>query len=83
MQGIVFLSSLGLRFRRPAAFALSGSSHALVASFQRPTAFTMVGLLGAVEACRSNKLLQVTFDPLPTFATAKAGTASNAPEPRR
>lgn len=27
-----------------------------------------------------NNTLQVTFDPLPTFATAKAGIASNAPE---
>jgi hypothetical protein len=30
-----------------------------------------------------NKSLQVTFDPPPTFATAKAGAASNAPELRR
>ena len=29
------------------------------------------------------KSLQVTFDPPPTFATAKAGVASNAPELRR
>lgn len=28
----------------------------------------------------SNNTLQVTFDPLPTFATAKAAIASNAPE---
>ena len=27
-----------------------------------------------------NKSLQVTFDPPPTFAIAKAGVASNAPE---
>ena len=27
-----------------------------------------------------NNTLQVTFDPLPTFATAKAVIASNAPE---
>lgn len=27
-----------------------------------------------------NNTLQVTFDPLPTFAIAKAGIASNAPE---
>jgi len=27
-----------------------------------------------------NNTLQVTFDPLPTFAVAKAGSASNAPE---
>ncbi len=27
-----------------------------------------------------NNTLQVTFDPLPTFATAKAAIASNAPE---
>ena len=31
----------------------------------------------------SNKSLQVTFDPPPTFAVAKAGVASNAPELRR
>ena len=31
----------------------------------------------------ANKLLQVTFDPPPTFAAAKAGVASNAPELRR
>jgi len=30
-----------------------------------------------------NKSLQVTFDPPPTFAVAKAGVASNAPELRR
>ena len=30
-----------------------------------------------------NKSLQVTFDPPPTFAAAKAGVASNAPELRR
>jgi hypothetical protein len=30
-----------------------------------------------------NKSLQVTFDPLPIFATAKTGIASNAPELRR
>ena len=30
-----------------------------------------------------NKSLQVTFDPPPTFATAKACVASNAPELRR
>ena len=30
-----------------------------------------------------NKTLQVTFDPPPTFAVAKAGVASNAPELRR
>lgn len=29
------------------------------------------------------KSLQVTFDPPPTFAAAKAGVASNAPELRR
>ena len=28
----------------------------------------------------SNNTLQVTFDPLPTFAVAKAVIASNAPE---
>lgn len=27
-----------------------------------------------------NNTLQVTFDPLPTFAAANAGIASNAPE---
>lgn len=32
---------------------------------------------------RPNKSLQATFDPPPTFATAKAGAASNAPELRR
>ena len=83
MFGWAVLSSLGVRARTPGAFALAGSSHAFVASSQRPAAFIMFGLLGGVEACRSNKLLQVTFDPLPTFAAAKAGTASNAPEPRR
>ena len=31
----------------------------------------------------ANKSLQVTFDPSPTFAVAKAGVASNAPELRR
>ena len=31
----------------------------------------------------ANNALQVTFDPLPTFASAKAGIASNAPERRR
>ncbi len=31
----------------------------------------------------ANKSLQVTFDPPPTFAAAKAGVASNAPELRR
>jgi hypothetical protein len=30
-----------------------------------------------------NKSLQVTFDPLPSFAIAKTGIASNAPELRR
>ncbi len=30
-----------------------------------------------------NKSLQVTFDPLPIFAAAKTGIASNAPELRR
>ena len=29
-----------------------------------------------------NKLLQRTFDPLPIFAAAKTGVASNAPELR-
>ena len=29
---------------------------------------------------KSNNTLQVTFDPLPTFAAAKAAIASNAPE---
>lgn len=32
---------------------------------------------------RPNNALQVTFDPLPTFAVAKAAIASNAPERRR
>ena len=31
---------------------------------------------------RSNKSLQVTFDPSPTFAAPKAAVASNAPELR-
>ena len=31
----------------------------------------------------TNKSLQVTFDPPPTFAVEKAGVASNAPELRR
>lgn len=39
------------------------------------------GLEGGVQA--HNKSLQVTFDPPPTFAAAKAGVASNAPELRR
>lgn len=30
-----------------------------------------------------NKGLQVTFDPLPIFAAAKTGIASNAPELKR
>lgn len=30
-----------------------------------------------------NKSLQVTFDPTPTFDTAKAGVASNTPELKR
>ena len=30
-----------------------------------------------------NRSLQVTFDPPPTFAVAKVGVASNAPELRR
>lgn len=38
--------------------------------------------LGAAE-CAHNKSLQLTFDPPPTFAAAKAGVASNAPELRR
>ncbi len=37
----------------------------------------------AYGALPPNKSLQVTFDPPPTFATAKAGVASNAPELRR
>ena len=80
MFGSAVLSSLDVRARTPGAFALAGSSHAFVASFQRPAAFIMFGLLAFVEACRSNKLLQVTFDPLSTFAVAKAAIASNAPE---
>ena len=39
--------------------------------------------LGLDFALSSNKSLQVTFDPPPTFAAAKAGVASNAPELRR
>jgi hypothetical protein len=31
---------------------------------------------------KSNNTLQVTYDPLPTFATAKAAIASNASELR-
>jgi len=31
----------------------------------------------------ANKSLQLTFDPPPTFAAAKAGVASNAAELRR
>ena len=83
MFGSVVLSSFGVRARKPSASVWLGSNHSLVASSQRPAAYTMFGLLKAVGACRSNKLLQVTFDPLPTFAAAKAGIASNAPEPRR
>jgi len=37
----------------------------------------------SVEAIRPNKLLQVTFDPPPAFATAKSGVTSNAPQLRR
>ena len=83
MFGWAVLSSLDVRARTPGAFALAGSSHAFVASFQRPAAFIMFGLLAVVEACRSNKLLQVTFDPSLSFASAKPRAASNAPEPRR
>ena len=36
-----------------------------------------------MEQAASNKSLQVMFDPPPTFATAKACAASNAPELRR
>jgi hypothetical protein len=42
--------------------------------------------MGGLSICwlrgsaRSNKSLQVTFDPLPIFAAAKTGIASNAPE---
>ena len=83
MFGSAVLSSLGVRARTLGAFTLAGSGHAFVASFQRPAAFTMFGLLGAVEACRSNKLLQVTFDPSLSLATAKPRAASNAPKLRR
>ena len=83
MFGWAVLSSLGVRTRKPGASVWLGSHHSLVASSWLPAAASKFGLLRAVEACRSNKLLQVTFDPLPTFAAAKAGTASNAPEPRR
>ena len=40
-------------------------------------------LSGASRVETPNKSLQVTFDPPPTFAAAKAGVASNAPELRR
>lgn len=83
MFGWAVLSSFGVRARKPSASVWRRSNHSLVASSRRPAAFSMFGLLRAGEACRSNKLLQVTFDPLPTFAAAKAGAASNAPEPRR
>ena len=83
MFGSAVLSSFGAGTRKPGASAWPGSNHSLVASFRRPAVVSMFGLLRAVEACRSNKLLQVTFDPLPIFADAKTGTASNAPEPRR
>ncbi len=42
-----------------------------------PLGFTELGELPP------NKTLQVTFDPLPTFATAKAVIASSAPEYER
>ena len=83
MVSSAVLSSLGVRARELGAFVWLGSNHPLVASSWLPAAASQFGLLRAGEACRSNKLLQVTFDPLPTFAAAKAGTASNAPEPRR
>jgi len=37
----------------------------------------------ALEPGAANNTLQATFDPLPTFAAAKAGIASNAPERER
>jgi len=42
-----------------------------------------VGVAPASVRVRPNKALQVTIDPLPIFATAKTGIASNAPELRR
>ena len=83
MFGSVVLSNLGVRARTPSALVWLGSNQSLVASSWLPAAASQFGLLRAVKACRSNKLLQVTFDPLPIFADAKTGTASNAPEPRR
>ena len=83
MFGSAVLLGLGLGARKPGAFVWFGSNHSLVASSWLPAAASQLGLLRAVETCRSNKLLQVTFDPLPTFAAAKAGTASNAPKLRR
>jgi len=40
-------------------------------------------LLVPIDGPKSNKVLQATFDPLRTFAFAKARIASNAPEHRR
>ena len=83
MFGLAVLLGLSVGAQKLSASVRRDSNHSLVASSQVPTALSIVGLLRVFGACRSNKLLQVTFDPLPTFATAKAGTASNAPEPRR
>ena len=83
MFGSVVLSNLGVRARTPGALVWLGSNHSLVASSWLPAAASQFGLLRAVKACRSNKLLQVTFDPSLSFATAKSRAASNAPEPRR
>ena len=77
------LSNLSLRARTPVAIAGLGSSHASAASSRHPAVFSMFGLLRAVGACRTNKLLQVTFDPLSTFAAATVAIASNAPKLRR
>ena len=39
--------------------------------------------MGSTVQRAANKSLQGTFDPLPIFAAAKTGIASNAPELRR
>lgn len=40
-------------------------------------------MISALGVLVPNKSLQGTFDPLPIFAAAKTGIASNAPELRR
>ena len=93
-SGSVGLQGLGQRFGRNLETVSFSQALGMVAQLKYPRPRSpskewnsklavRIEALHSFGAGTANKSLQVTFDPPPTFAAAKAGVASNAPELRR